>query len=408
MQHRGRRCCVTEGIEKKLKTDDKMRICVVGCGYVGLATTVAIAKNQNVTVYDIDSNRRECLKNNDLPINDEDLKDAFQYNRCRIIVEEKKEICVRENDCFILTLPTDDRNGLLDTSILEKWIEEIISKKKKLSMILIRSTVPVGFTKSMQDHFAYQNIFFWPEFLREGKAFYDIENPSRVVLGGTKSKLKTIIKIIHGNKQIDFPIYYTSTQEAEAIKLFSNAYLAMRISFFNEIDSFSEREELDSQKVIQGVCADSRIGDYYNNPSFGYGGYCLPKDTKQIAYQIADENTLINTIYKSNERRKQEIIRKIEGNIKRVGIYRLQMKKDSDNIRGSATLDIISKLMTKGIEVWIFEPMLKNNNIIQGTFQCRDLRNLYDNCDIILANRVEKELLPYIDKVYTRDLFFRD
>ena len=391
-----------------MKTSDKMKICVVGCGYVGLATAVAISKKEIVTVYDIDSNRVECLRHDVLPINDENLNNAFHNNRCRIIVEASKEICIRENDCFILALPTDDKNGLLDTSILEKWIEELISKKRKLSMIVIRSTVPVGFTKSMQERFAYQNIFFWPEFLREGKAFYDIENPSRIVLGGIKSKMKRIIEIIRDNKQIDFPVFYTSPQEAEAIKLFSNAYLAMRISFFNEIDSFSEKEELNSKKVIQGICADPRIGDYYNNPSFGYGGYCLPKDTKQIAYQIADENTLVNAIYRSNERRKQEIIRKMASNIKRVGIYRLQMKKDSDNIRGAVMVDIINELITQGVEIWIYEPMIKDNNAIPGTSCCKDLKNLYDNCDIILANRVEAELLPYIDKVYTRDLFWRD
>lgn len=385
-----------------------MKICVIGCGYVGLATAVAISKNQIVTVYDIDSNRMGCLRNNDLPISDEDLNVAFQNNRCRIIVEERKEVCISDNNCFILALPTDDKNGLLDTTILVEWIEAIATSKSNSSMIVIRSTVPVGFTKSMQERFAYKNIFFWPEFLREGKAYYDIENPSRVVLGGSKLKLEKLVETVHGNKEIEFPVYYTTSQEAEAIKLFSNAYLAMRISFFNEIDSFSEREELDPKKVIQGVCADSRIGDYYNNPSFGYGGYCLPKDTKQIAHQIADENSLMNSICKSNERRKHEIAQRIVSNAKRVGIYRLQMKKDSDNIRGSAMVDIIAELILKGFEVWIFEPMLIDKAVVPGTVLCKDLKNLYDKCDIILANRVEAELLPYIDKVYTRDLFNRD
>lgn len=385
-----------------------MRLCVVGCGYVGLATAVALSKSHRVTVHDIDSNRMECLRNDLLPISDKNLNDAFQKNRCRIIIEEKKEVCIRNNNCFILALPTDDKNGVLDTIILEKWIEEIITEKKDSSMIVIRSTVPVGFTNSIQERFAYQNILFWPEFLREGNALYDIENPSRVVLGGLKSEVEKIIEIIHDSKQKDFPIFYTSSQEAEAIKLFSNAYLAMRISFFNEIDSFSEKEGLNSKKVIQGVCADKRIGDYYNNPSFGYGGYCLPKDTKQIAYQISDENSLIDSICKSNERRKREIAKRIVNDAKKIGIYRLQMKKNSDNIRGSAMIDIIAELIHQGTEVWIYEPMLIDKEVVYGTTLCKDLTELYDKCDIILANRVEEELLPYMDKVYTRDLFYRD
>ena len=385
-----------------------MKICVVGCGYVGLATAVAFSKNHTVTVYDIDSNKMECLRKNDIPINDKELNDAFQDNRCRILVEESKEACIRDNDCFILALPTSDKNGVLDTSILEKWIKEIVAEKRDYSMIVIRSTVPVGFTKSMQEYFAFQNIFFWPEFLREGKAFCDIENPSRIVFGGPESLAKMIIGMIHDINQVDFPIYYTSSKEAEAIKLFSNAYLAMRVSFFNEIDSFAERKELDSNKVIQGVCSDPRIGDYYNNPSFGYGGFCLPKDTKQIANQFNDENSLITSICKSNERRKHEIVNRIVAEAKRVGIYRLQMKKESDNIRGSAMIDIVTELLNMGVEIWIYEPMLVKQDVIAGSNLCYDLKILYDNCDIILANRVEKELLPYISKVYTRDLFYRD
>ena len=386
----------------------KMRICVIGCGYVGLATAVAFSKSQIVTIHDSNLKKIGCLRKDLFPIDDKDLKDAFHRNKRRIIVEGRKELCISDNNYFILALPTDEKNGLLDTAILEEWIEAIATSKNSSSMIVIRSTVPVGFTKSMQERFEYKNIFFWPEFLREGKAYYDIENPSRVVLGGSKLELEKLVIAVHGNKEIEFPVYYTTTQEAEAIKLFSNAYLAMRISFFNEIDSFSEREELDSKKVIQGVCADPRIGDYYNNPSFGYGGYCLPKDTKQIAHQIADENSLINSICKSNERRKHEIAQRIVGNAKRVGIYRLQMKKDSDNIRGSAMVDIIAELTLKGFEVWIFEPMLIDKAVVPGVVLCKDLKNLYDKCDIILANRVEAELLPYIDKVYTRDLFNRD
>ena len=385
-----------------------MKICVVGCGYVGLATAVAFSKKQTVTVYDIDSERMECLRNNNLPISDKELNDAFQDNRCRIFVEESKEACIRDNDCFILALPTNDKNGLLDTLILEKWIKEIVAEKRESSMIVIRSTVPVGFTKSMQEHLDFQNIFFWPEFLREGKAFCDIENPSRIVFGGPEPIAKAIIGQIHCINQVNFPVYYTKSQEAEAIKLFSNAYLAMRISFFNEIDSFSEREELDSRRVIQGVCADSRIGDYYNNPSFGYGGYCLPKDTKQIAHQINDENSLITSICKSNERRKREIVNRMVKNAKIVGVYRLQMKKAADNIRGSAMIGIIEELIAQGTEVWIFEPMILHKNAISGTVLCNDLKKLYDKCDIILANRVENDLLPYIDKVYTRDIFERD
>lgn len=385
-----------------------MKICVVGCGYVGLATAVAFSKNHAITVYDIDSHRMDCLRKNILPISDVKMNDAFQNNRCRIIVEESKDACIRDNDCFILALPTNDINGILDTSILEKWINEIVAEKRDYSMIVIRSTVPVGFTMSMQERLAFQNIFFWPEFLREGKAFCDIENPARIVFGGPESIAKMIIGMIHDINRVAFPIYYTSSKEAEAIKLFSNAYLAMRVSFFNEIDSFSERKELDSNRVIQGVCADPRIGDFYNNPSFGYGGYCLPKDTKQISHQFADENSLMTSICKSNERRKHEIVNRTVAGAKKVGIYRLQMKKESDNIRGSAMVDIIRELLNMGVEVWIYEPMLVKKDIIAGTNLCDDLKLLYDNCDIILANRVEKELLPYISKVYTRDLFYRD
>ena len=385
-----------------------MKICVVGCGYVGLATTLAISKKQNVTIYDIDSNKLDCLRKDLLPIDDNDLKEAYQMNKSNIIIEEQKEACISNNDCFILALPTDAIDGLLDITILEKWIEEIVNNKSNSSMIVIRSTVPVGFTKSIQQHLAYKNLYYWPEFLREGRAFYDIENPSRVVLGGVKSELEKLMKIIHGNKKLEFPVFYTTSQEAEAIKLFSNAYLAMRISFFNEIDSFSEREGMNPQNIIEGVCADSRIGNYYNNPSFGYGGYCLPKDTKQIAYQFSEKDSLINAISKSNELRKINVVKKVISISKKVGIYRLQMKKNSDNIRGAASVDIINKLVHSGAEVRIFEPMLMDKKTIHGTILCKELSELYNKCDIILANRIEKELLPYMDKVYTRDLFYRD
>ena len=385
-----------------------MKFGIIGCGYVGLTTAVAISKTSKVFIWDIDNIKLKNLTLKKLPFKDIDLeKDFKKYNSNLFYCKELLELIEKVN-IFILALPTDynQEQNTLDTSELENLINFIfLNKDKELFKIIIKSTVPINFTQIMRNKFQSENIFFIPEFLREGKAYYDTINPSRIVVGGEKDKLLDVITFMYSNSN---NIQYVSTTEAESIKLFSNTYLAMRIAFFNELDQFAEEKNLNSYNIIKGVCSDGRIGDYYNNPSFGYGGYCLPKDSKELA-NLLKKNSLIPAIVESNEKRKKYIINKFIKNKKRIGIYRMQMKKNSDNMRGSVLLEIVNTLISHGIQIAVYEPLLKNINFLDKKIKiCKSIDELNNFSEIIIANRIDKEITPYKDKVYTRDIFFRD
>lgn len=388
-----------------------MKFGVIGCGYVGLTTAVAISKTSKVFIWDIDNIKLKNLTLKKLPFKDIDLENDFKkYNFNLFYCKELLELIEKVN-IFILALPTDynQKQSTLDTSELENLIKFIfLNKNTKNFKIIIKSTVPINFTQIMRNKFQSENIFFIPEFLREGKAYYDTINPSRIVIGGEKDKLFDVINFMYSNINNKNNIQYVSTTEAESIKLFSNTYLAMRIAFFNELDQFAEEKNLNSCNIIKGVCTDERIGDYYNNPSFGYGGYCLPKDSKELA-NLLKKNSLIPAIVESNEKRKKYIINKFIKNKKRIGIYRMQMKKNSDNMRGSVLLEIVNTFISHGIQIAIYEPLLKNINFFDKKITiCKSIDELNNFSEIIIANRIDKEITPYKDKVYTRDIFFRD
>ena len=387
-----------------------MSICVVGCGYVGMATAVAIAKNERVVIYDKDINKLKNFYNGRVEFNDEELKKTFLEHRDNLNVEYNEDNVVDNSDVFILAISTDydEKYKKLNTSSLERWICKLVTQKRDAAFrIVIKSTVPIGFAEKMRKKYGFEYIFSVPEFLREGRAFSDIINPTRIVVGGDKTEIEDVIELIY-SKDDTKDIRYVSTTEAEAIKLFANAYLSMRISFFNELDEFSERNGIDTKRIIDGICADPRIGDYYNNPSFGYGGYCLPKDTKQLAHQVSENGILINSISKSNENRKKEIVRKIASKGDKIGVYRLQMKKNSDNMRGAVILEIINELIKNKKKVAVYEPFLEIPKMLNEIIVCNSLKELSDFSDIIVANRIDEEILRYKEKVYTRDIFLRD
>ncbi len=389
-----------------------MNVGVVGCGYVGLSTTVAIADKNEVYLFDIDKNKIKLLNENHIPFAEMDLERDYNKYKTNILIEKKRERFIKNCDIFVLAISTDldSKIGALNTIGIESWIREIsIQKAPDSFLIVIRSTIPIGFTDRMISNYNCNKIVYWPEFLREGNAYYDIKNPTRVVIGGTRKNTSILINLLYGEEQRNIPIHYVTSKEAEAIKLFSNSYLAMRVAFFNELDAFAEKNNMDVRHIIEGVCDDSRIGQFYNNPSFGYGGYCLPKDTRQLATILGSEGVLINAVVSSNEKRKKDIAQRIIKLGNRIGVYRLQMKKNSDNIRGAAIVDVIKELTSSGVHVNVYEPILnKEPELLSGVFLCNNLRELADDSDIIISNRMYDELIPYSNKVYTRDIFFRD
>lgn len=389
-----------------------MNIGVVGCGYVGLSTAVAMAKKNKIHIFDIDKNRLNKLKEDNIPFVEADLeKDYFKY-KTNIFIEEKQDLFIKKCNIFILAISTnlDSKTGSLDTSGIETWIKEIsICKDKESFLIAIRSTIPIGFTEKMILKYKSNRIVYWPEFLREDNAYYDVNNPSRIVIGGMIKDASILIELITEKEHNTFPIHYVNSKEAETIKLFSNSYLAMRVAFFNELDCYAEKNNMNVRQIIDGICDDYRIGHFYNNPSFGYGGYCLPKDLQQLITTLGSDGILINAIFSSNEKRKRDITKHIADMGKRIGVYRLQMKKNSDNIRGSAITDIINELIKIGICVNIYEPILDVGlEMFPGAFFYNTLADMADDSDIIISNRMYDELLPYYRKVYTRDIYFRD
>ena len=380
-------------------------ITVIGAGYVGLSLAALLSKNNKVLVVDISENKIQKLKNNNSHISEENLNNLLLENSVNLKFDTKINDTV--SDIYIVATSTnyDPDKQFFDTSSVESVIKNIFNKFGNVP-IAIKSTVPVGFTKSMQERYKSKEIFFSPEFLREGSAIEDNIYPSRIIVGSKENSGKLFATLLKNISKGNPPIQFMDSDTAESVKLFSNCFLAMRVSFFNELDSFAIEKNLDSKKLIEGVSYDPRIGNTYNNPSFGYGGYCLPKDAKQLLANYADvPQNLIEAVVKANSTRKDYISDQIiNKNPKSVGIYRLVMKSGSDNFRESAIQGIMKRLNAKNILIYVYEPEMQEDSFF-GCEVIKDLDEFIETSDLIVANRVSDELNNCKSKVYSRDLF---
>jgi len=389
-----------------------MKITVVGTGYVGFSLAVLLSKHHSVIALDVSESRIETIRQKKSPIHDSDIEKALLDEHLDLEATTSVTQAYRNSEIVIIATPTnyDPTSNTFDTSSVEQVATDALLHAPQ-ALVVIKSTVPVGFTENLNSRLNTNNIVFSPEFLREGRALFDNLHPSRIIVGGAQTeKTRRFARLLLDCAlRSDVPVLYTESTEAEAIKLFANTYLAMRVAYFNELDTYAQSHGLDTRSIIEGVCLDPRIGAHYNNPSFGYGGYCLPKDTKQLLanYSNVPQN-MIRAVIDANATRKDFIASEVlKRNPKIVGIYRLVMKLGSDNFRESAIQGVMKRIKARGIEVIIYEPNYEEDSFFNSTVY-RDLESFKERCDVILANRASDDLKDVLDKVYTRDVFGSD